>query len=219
MSTIAMSGLYERTFSSRSSAVPLWPDDLESLALEQARDALAQQHRVVGEDDADRRLWLAPDQGARRRRDGVSPTKANAPDRRRVLSGAVRAAPRSPSRQLGLRDEAERGAARDQRPEIGAVEARGQDHLGRRLECAKPLCDLEPVEVGQLHVDERQIGRVLLRRPQPFDAVSGFGHDDETAPLEQLSRRCAEGAVVVDDEHARGTWADRACRGHARQCG
>ena len=31
-------------------------DDLESLALEQAGDALAQQHGVVGEDDADRRL-------------------------------------------------------------------------------------------------------------------------------------------------------------------
>ena len=53
MSTIAMSGLYDLTFSSRSSAVPLWPDDLESLALEQTGDALAQKHGVVGKDDAD----------------------------------------------------------------------------------------------------------------------------------------------------------------------
>ncbi len=55
MSTIAMSGLYERTFSSRSSAVPLWPTISNPLPLEQAGDPLAQEHGVVGEDDADRR--------------------------------------------------------------------------------------------------------------------------------------------------------------------
>ena len=47
---------------------------------------------------------------------------------------------------------------------------------------------------------------MLIRRPQPFAAVPGFSHNDETAPLEQLSGRCPEGAVVVNDEHAAAHW-------------
>ena len=57
MSTIAMSGLYERTFSSRSSAVPLCPTISNPLS-EQTGDALAKEHRVVGESDANRCLGL-----------------------------------------------------------------------------------------------------------------------------------------------------------------
>ena len=48
-STIATSGLWAPTLRSRSSASPAWADDLEARVLEQAREALAQQHGVVGE--------------------------------------------------------------------------------------------------------------------------------------------------------------------------
>ena len=59
MSTIAMSGLYERTFRSRSSAVPLWPT-ISKPPLEQARNALTEEHGVVGEDDPDGRRLVVP---------------------------------------------------------------------------------------------------------------------------------------------------------------
>ena len=54
MSTIATSGLCIATCRSRSSALPACADDLEAGVLEQPRDALAQEDRVVGEDDAHR---------------------------------------------------------------------------------------------------------------------------------------------------------------------
>lgn len=108
------------------------------------------------------------------------------------------------SRKLGLRDEAKRGASGDQLSEVGPVEARGQDHLRRSLGCPQSLGEFEPVEVRQLHIDDRQVRRVLPRRAQSLAAVSGFGDDDETGPFEELASCCAEGAVVVDDQDAQG---------------
>src|SRR5438034_6659877 len=202
MSTIATSGLYERTFSSRSSAVPLCPTILNPLP----SSRLAMPSRSSTESSArTTRIGTPACSGS-----GCStstPGSVADPERMRQTAGACSAARREqrldrPSRKLGLRDEAKRRAAGDQRPEIGAIKARGQDHLGRLFEGAQPLSELEPIEVGQLYVDDRQVRPVFLHYPQPFDAVSGFCHDGEAAPLEQLSRRCAEGAVVVDDEHA-----------------
>ena len=51
MSTIARSGRSSRTSSISSEAVPDWPDDLEAGALEQARQALAQEDVVVSQHD------------------------------------------------------------------------------------------------------------------------------------------------------------------------
>ena len=50
MSTTATSGLWALTLRSRSSASPAWPTTSKPALLEQAHDALAQQHRVVGDD-------------------------------------------------------------------------------------------------------------------------------------------------------------------------
>src|SRR4029079_11326965 len=61
---------------------------------------------------------------------------------------------------------------------------------------------LEPVEVRQLHVHDRDVGAVGLRLLAPTGAGLGLGDDGEAAPLEQLSPRRPEGAVVVDDENA-----------------
>ena len=105
-------------------------------------------------------------------------------------------------RELGLRNEPERGAAGHERAEIGAVEARDEDHLRRSLELGQSRGDLEPVEVRQLHVHDRHVRAVRLRFLDPTGAGFGFGDDGEAGPLEQLSRRSAEGAVVVDDENA-----------------
>src|SRR4051812_20019994 len=105
-------------------------------------------------------------------------------------------------RQLGFRNEAECRAGRDERSEISAVEARNEYHPRRRLEFAKPLCDLESVGIGQLHIDESQIRTILLRLPKAACTISRLGYDDEAAPFQELSRSRAEGSVVVDDEYA-----------------
>ena len=73
---------------------------------------------------------------------------------------------------------------------------------GGALELGQPRGDLEPVEVRQLHVHDRQVRAVCLRFLDPAGAGSGFGDDGEAGSLEQPSRRSAEGAVVVDDENA-----------------
>jgi hypothetical protein len=106
------------------------------------------------------------------------------------------------SRQLGFGNEAERGAARDERPEISPIEARDEYHPGRQLEPAKLLGDVESVGIGQLHIDDRQIGTILLRLPKAACSVPGLGYDDKTAPLQQLTCGRAESSVVVDDENA-----------------
>ena len=67
---------------------------------------------------------------------------------------------------------------------------------------AQPRGDFEPVEVRQLHVHDRHVRAVCRRFLDPTGAGVGFGDDGEAGPLEQLSRRGAEGAVVVDDENA-----------------
>ena len=64
MSTTATSGWCMATWRSRSSAFPDCATTSKPDVLEQPRDALAQQHRVLGEDDADGRAARA---GAERR--------------------------------------------------------------------------------------------------------------------------------------------------------
>ena len=93
---------------------------------------------------------------------------------------------------LGMKPSAElRG---HQRPEIGSVEARGEDHPRCRVEIGKPLRDLEAVEVRQLHVDERQIGAVCLRlldAPAPLPASATTTKPASRAAVApQCGRRC-----------------------------
>ena len=57
MSTIAMSGLVRADLQQQILGGAALADDLESRVLEQPRDPLAQEHRVVGKDDADARLF------------------------------------------------------------------------------------------------------------------------------------------------------------------
>ena len=196
------------------------PDDLEALALEQARDALAQKHGVVGEDDTDGRRFVARDRGARRRRYGVSPKRRERRrDGRRSAGGASSASiARAESSALGMKPSA--GLLATSAPKSDAVEARGQDHLqapGRARESVRrPRTRRSPVAARR-----RSPGRGGASSPpgRPRLPFSGLGHDDEAASLEQLSRRCAEGAVVVDDEHAPAHGRIVPAARRARQCG
>ncbi len=58
MSTIAMSGIVRADLQQQVVSCATLSDDLESLVGEQAGDALAKEHRVVGEGDANRWLGL-----------------------------------------------------------------------------------------------------------------------------------------------------------------
>ena len=59
--------------------------------------------------------------------------------------------------ELGLRDEAARRAVGYERPEIAAVETRGEDHLQRQVKRGELLCNVEAVDVWQLHVNDDEI--------------------------------------------------------------
>ena len=65
-------------------------------------------------------------------------------------------------------------------------------------------CDLEAVDVGQLHVEQHQVGGERARLAQAGRAVARLPHDVEALRFEQESRRGAEARVVVDDQHADG---------------
>ena len=73
------------------------------------------------------------------------------------ISPSERAALDRARRELGLGDEAERGAAGHERAEIGAVEARGEDHLRRSLELGtvarRPRSRRSPAAAGRRSPD------------------------------------------------------------------
>src|SRR4051794_21192112 len=201
MSTIAMSGLYERTFSNSSSAVPACPTI--SYPAVARRLAMPSRKSTVSSATTTRirvasRCCCCGDSAST---PPVSPTTA-------IGTNSSRSARRREQRlhcgrgKLAFRDEAERRAALDERPEVGAAEGRRQDHLERQIETREPLGDLEPVDVGQLNIEQHQVRTVLQR---PFDgAGAGFCLRDhrESMALEQLTRRFPEAAVVVDEENA-----------------
>jgi hypothetical protein len=104
------------------------PDNLEARFLEQARDALAEQHRVVSEDDAGpRRLAFFRVWGSVV--DAVSVAENRRRDKQRRPSARRREQALDRRRgKLCLWQEAKRRAAGNESPEIGAVEARRQNY-------------------------------------------------------------------------------------------
>src|SRR4051794_24181842 len=146
MSTIAISGLYERTFKSRSSAVPACPTISNPLR----SSRLATPSRRSTESSASTTRIRA---AAACLRFGSSSTLRVSPKGRPRLNVDVGSARTREQcldrrrRQLGFGNEAERGAARDERPKISAIEARHEDHRGCQLERTKLLCDVESVGI------------------------------------------------------------------------
>src|SRR6478672_1709742 len=199
MSTIAISGEYERTLRSRSSAVPHWPTILKPLPV--SRLAIPSRSRTASSARTTR-MGASASCGS----GGSVSTRGIVADRR-TIAAQDRSGPRDERldrlrRKPRLRDEAERRAGVEERPEVGRVEARGEDHGRRGRERPELLGDREPVEVRELDVDDREVGRMRLCGPDALGAGCSLGHDDEAAALQQLPYGGAEVVVVVDHEHA-----------------
>ena len=62
------------------------------------------------------------------------------------------------------------------------------------------LADLEPVEVGQLDVEQNEIGLELASGAKGLDRVLGLAHDLVSLCLEQRPDAGSKAGVVVDDE-------------------
>ena len=71
--------------------------------------------------------------------------------------------------------------------------------------------DREAARVGQLQVEQHQVGREALRGGDARRAVRGLADHREALGLEQPARPGAEPAVVVDDQH-RGPHSPRILR-------
>ena len=72
--------------------------------------------------------------------------------------------------------------------------------------------DLEAVDVGQLHVEQHDLGVQRTRAASmPVDAVLGLTDDLVALGFEQRARAAAEARMVVDDEHGHGH-RDESCQ-------
>ena len=79
----------------------------------------------------------------------------------------------------------------------------GEDHhRQRRVLLLEPLQHLEPVELRHAHVEEHEVGRLLLGELQPDRAVRRLQRLVALV-LEDHLERGAHGVLVVDDQHAR----------------
>ena len=63
------------------------------------------------------------------------------------------------------------------------------------------LGNVEAVGVGQLHVDDDEIGFVLAGKLNAARARCRLSDDREALRVEDLAQSAAEGGVVVDDEN------------------
>ena len=64
--------------------------------------------------------------------------------------------------------------------------------------------DVEPVEVGEVDVEQDEVGVQLARGLEAAGAVLGLADDVEALVLQQQARRGAEARVIVDDEDLHG---------------
>src|SRR3954466_1414762 len=101
--------------------------------------------------------------------------------------------------KLCLGHEAAGAGARDERAEVGRVAARHEHDVGPVAVGQLPG-DLEAVDVGQLGVEEDEVGSEALGLGDARRAVSGFADDVEPLGLEQNAGARTEGGVVIDDE-------------------
>ena len=98
------------------------------------------------------------------------------------------------------------GPDREPDQDVGLVVARGQHqhrHRGRRLDAP---ADLEPVEAGQHHVEDDEVGPtggVALDRTRAVVRLV----DGEPLGPQPVGDGLVDDALVLDDEHAAGTHA------------
>ena len=68
----------------------------------------------------------------------------------------------------------------------------------------EPRGDVEAVDVGQLDVEQHEVGAQALGLGDPGRAVGRLADDVEPLGLEQHAGARTEGGVVVDDEDGQG---------------
>src|SRR5687768_10903356 len=133
------------------------------------------------------------------------PTPATKPATPIAMSARLRLLIQDPAEgltgKLALGDEAACAAALDQRPEVRCVVTRRQDDRGRGAVDQQALGDVEALGVGQVHVEEDEIGAPGAGSLKRLGARAGLGDDLEPVRLEHPARACAEALVVVDDQH------------------
>src|SRR5215207_1694398 len=103
------------------------------------------------------------------------------------------------ARKLGLRDEPASPGAGYERAEVGRVAARDEHDVGP-VAVGQLGGDVEAVDVGELHVEEHEIGAQAAGLLDARRAVSSLADDVEPLGLEQHARARTKGGVVVDDE-------------------
>ena len=167
---------------------------LGGLTFEYVRDALEPPGVDVVQHDVVERL--APQQRAVHERDA----KAAAPDDRQLHAARISAIPAAESSALGRNPEA--AARREAGTVVAAVPAGGQHDRRGVLVAGELLADLEPVEVGELHVQQDEVGAQLARGCDRAQPVLGLADDVVPLELEEPAGRRPEGGVIVDDEDA-----------------
>src|SRR5438128_3194536 len=136
----------------------------------------------------------------RSRKTGVATTSSVTAERGYPGRGSRDQGPDGIAGELRLADEAARAGVGDQRAEVGAVAAGGEDDRARSAGCVETRCDLEAVDVRQPDVEQDDVRREAERLAHTGLAVGGDAHDVEALRLEQQSGCGEEGRVVVDDE-------------------
>ena len=69
---------------------------------------------------------------------------------------------------------------------------------------------VEAGRVGQVHIQNQEVGDEALDRTERFVPVAGFG-DFETLAFETVAHQTADHLVVVDDEDPRRSRSGRDC--------
>src|SRR5256885_9560064 len=169
-STIATSGLCARTFRRRSSGSPAWATTSK------------------------------PASSSRRTTPSRNRTESSAITTRMAGASLVDEGGYELARQVALRHEPARAAAAHERPEVGAVAARGEHDDGGRLHAGEPRRDVEPIQVGKVHVEQHELGVQLGRRLQRGGPALGLADHVEPLGLEEQAGARAERRVVVHDQ-------------------
>ena len=77
---------------------------------------------------------------------------------------------------------------------------RRKRHHGPVVVAGKPRRDVEPVDVGQLNIEQHDLGLEAAGLRERGRAVGGLAHHVEALRFEEDSRSCAERRMVVHDQ-------------------
>jgi hypothetical protein len=111
--------------------------------------------------------------------------------------------------QLGLGNEASRSALGDERAEVRGIAARRQHDRRHVAIRAQRRGDRESIHVGELDVEEDDVGAKTVHRLDCRGPVLRFADDFESVRLEDRAGGRSEAGMIVDDQYG----------GHRGKCG